>query len=134
MPYIEVLAPPLPLDRKAVLAKAMTRGLQSAFGVDAQTITLYFLPIAPGDYAHAGEIGTPDTAQRILLKVHAFRRSEVERRAAAVVLTAGICRAYGVPGSDVAVYFLDRQKDEVAHDARLASDMKEATRHGAFLQ
>jgi hypothetical protein len=27
-----------------------------------------------------------------------------------------------VPGSAVAVYFLDRDKDEVAHDSILASD------------
>ena len=60
--------------------------------------------------------------QRILLKVHAFRRSEAERRAAAAALTLGVCAAYGVPGGDVAVYFLDRDKDEVAHDSRLASD------------
>jgi len=27
-----------------------------------------------------------------------------------------------VPGSDVATYFIDREKDEVAHDSKLASD------------
>jgi len=27
-----------------------------------------------------------------------------------------------VPGDDVAVYFLDRDMSEVAHDSRLASD------------
>jgi phenylpyruvate tautomerase PptA (4-oxalocrotonate tautomerase family) len=122
MPYIEILAPPLALDRKAVLAKSITAGLGSAFGVGAQTITLYFLPIAPGDYAHAGAMGTQDGGQRILLKVHAFRRSAAERRAAAATLTAGVRAAYGVPGINVAVYFLDRQKDQVAHDSKLASD------------
>jgi len=122
MPYVEVLAPPVSSDSKAMLAKSVTSGLMSAFGVGAQTITLYFLPIAPGDYAHAGEMGTADIGQRILLKVHAFRRSVAERRAAAIALTEGVCAAYGVPGSVVAVYFLDRDKDEVAHDSRLASD------------
>jgi phenylpyruvate tautomerase PptA (4-oxalocrotonate tautomerase family) len=94
----------------------------SAFGIDAQIITLFFLPVVPGDYAHAGEIGTQGIGQRILLKVHAFRRSVAERRAAAAALTEGVCAAYGVPGSAVAVYFLDRDKDEVAHDSILASD------------
>jgi phenylpyruvate tautomerase PptA (4-oxalocrotonate tautomerase family) len=122
MPYVEILAPPVSLHGKTLLAKSITNGLMSAFGVAAQTITLYFLPVQPGDYAHAGEIGTRDLGQRILLKVHAFRRSETERRAAAVALTEGVCAAYGVPGSDVAVYFLDRQKNEVAHDSKLASD------------
>jgi phenylpyruvate tautomerase PptA (4-oxalocrotonate tautomerase family) len=122
MPYVEILAPPASPQRKAALARSLTDGLMSSFGVDAQTITLYFLPIAPDDYAHAGEMGSQGTGQRILLKVHAFRRSEAERRAAAVALTRGVCTAYGVPGTDVATYFLDREKDEVAHDSKLASD------------
>jgi phenylpyruvate tautomerase PptA (4-oxalocrotonate tautomerase family) len=126
MPYIEVLAPPVSPAGKAALAKSVTEGLISAFGVGPETITLFFLPVAPADYAHAGEMGSAQTSQRILLKVHAYRRSEAQRRAAAVALTQGVCAAYGVPGADVAVYFLDREKDEVAHDSRLASDTKDA--------
>jgi phenylpyruvate tautomerase PptA (4-oxalocrotonate tautomerase family) len=122
MPYVEVLAPQVPSDRKAALARSVTDGLMSAFGVTADTVTLYFLPIAPEDYAHAGVFGAQATGQRILLKVHAFRRSEAERRAAAIALTRGVCSAYGVPGDDVAVYFLDRDKSEVSHDSKLASD------------
>jgi phenylpyruvate tautomerase PptA (4-oxalocrotonate tautomerase family) len=122
MPYVEVIAPPTSPQSKASLAKAVTDCLMSAFGVTADTVTLYFLPILPGDYAHAGEMGARGVGQRILLKVHAFRRSLSERRAAAVGLTRGVCDAYGVPGDDVAVYFLDRDRSEVAHDSRLASD------------
>lgn len=122
MPYVEVLAPQVPKQRKAALARAVTDGLMSAFGVTADAVTLFFLPIAADDYAHAGAMGTQDVGQRILLKVHAFRRSEAERRAAAIALTRGICSAYGVPGDDVAVYFLDRDRSEVSHDSKLASD------------
>ena len=122
MPYVEVLAPPATLDSRATLAKSVTDGLISAFGVAAETVTLFFVPIWPGDYAHGGEMGPKGSGQRILLKVHAFRRSEAERRAAAAALTCGVCAAYGVPGRDVAVYFLDRDKSEVAHDSRLACD------------
>jgi phenylpyruvate tautomerase PptA (4-oxalocrotonate tautomerase family) len=122
MPYIEVLAPPAPPERKAALARSLTDGLTSAFGIEADIVTLYFLPIAAEDYAHAGTLGPQGAAQRILLKVHAFRRSESERRAAAIALTRGVCIAYGVPGDDVAVYFLDRDKSEVAHNATLTSD------------
>lgn len=122
MPYVEVLAPPTSPESKAALARSVTDGLIAAFGVGAQTITLYFLPIAAHDYAHAGVVGTAGGGQRILLKVHAFRRGEEQRRAAAVALTQGASAAYGVPGADIAVYFLDREKDEVAHDSRLASD------------
>ena len=122
MPYIEVLAPPASLDSRATLARSVTDGLMSAFGCAAETVTLYFVPIWPGDYAHAGEMGPRGMGQRILLKVHAFRRSENERRTAAAALTHSVCTAYGVPGDDVAVYFLDRDKSEVAHNARLTSD------------
>lgn len=122
MPYVEVLAPQAPNQRKAALARSVTDGLMSAFGVTADTVTLYFLNIAPDDYAHAGTFGAQAAGQRILLKVHAFRRSEAERRAAAIALTRGVCSAYGVPGDDVAVYFLDRDRSEVSHDSKLASD------------
>jgi phenylpyruvate tautomerase PptA (4-oxalocrotonate tautomerase family) len=122
MPYIEVLAPPATHDSRAALARSVTDDLISAFGVAAETVTLYFVPIWPGDYAHAGEMGPRGMGQRILLKVHAFRRSESERRTAAAALTHSVCTAYGVPGDDVAVYFLDRDKSEVAHNARLTSD------------
>jgi phenylpyruvate tautomerase PptA (4-oxalocrotonate tautomerase family) len=122
MPYVEVLAPPAPPAARAALAKSVTDGLMAAFGVGAETVTLYFLPIASGDYAHAGVMGTPGAGQRILLKVHAFRRGKPERAAAASALTRAVSAAYGAPGSDVAVYFFDRDKDEVAHNARLASD------------
>ncbi len=123
MPYVEVLAPPAPPEHKAALAKSVTDNLMSAFNVGAKTVTLYFVPIVPGDYAHAGEMGTSgDACQRILLKVHAFRRTEAARRAAAAALTRSVCTAYGVPADDVAVYFLDREKNEVAHASILASD------------
>ncbi|MBP0112123.1 MULTISPECIES: tautomerase family protein [Bradyrhizobium] len=122
MPYVEVLGPQVPSDRKAALARSVTDGLMSAFGVTADTVTLYFLNIAADDYAHAGTFGAQATGQRILLKVHAFRRSEAERRAAAIALTRAVCSAYGVPGDDVAVYFLDRDRSEVSHDSKLASD------------
>src|ERR1700752_5092973 len=122
MPYIEVFAPPATLDSRVTLVRSVTDGLISAFGVAAETVTLYFVPIWPGDYAHAGEMGPRGLGQRILLKVHAFRRSEAERRAAAAALTRGVCSAYGVSGAEVAVYFLDRDRSEVAHDSKLASD------------
>lgn len=122
MPYVEILAPPLQSDAKAQLARAVTDGLTSAFDVGPQTVTLFFLPIAAGDYAHAGELGAQGVRQRILLKVHAYRRSIDARRAAAVALTRATSTAFGAEGSDIAVYFFDREKDEVAHDSRLASD------------
>ena len=40
----------------------------------------------------------------------------------AALVTAGVASAYGVDSSDVAVYFLDRSDDEIAHAGRLTSD------------
>jgi phenylpyruvate tautomerase PptA (4-oxalocrotonate tautomerase family) len=122
MPYVEILAPPLTDDAKAQLARTITDGLVSAFDVGPQTVTLFFLPIVPSDYAHAGELGAQGGRQRILLKLHAYRRSTAARRTAAAALTKAVCAAYGADGADVAVYFFDREKDEVAHNSRLASD------------
>lgn len=122
MPYVEILAPPAPPERKAALAKSITEGLTSAFGIGAETVTLFFLSIGSDDYAHAGLMSAAGAGQRILLKVHAFRRSAAQRRVAAEAMTQGVRDAYGAHGTDVAVYFLDREKDEVAHDSKLASD------------
>jgi phenylpyruvate tautomerase PptA (4-oxalocrotonate tautomerase family) len=122
MPYVEILAPPVPSNAKAQLARAITDGLTSAFDVSPRMVTLFFLPIAASDYAHAGELGTQGGRQRILLKVHAFRRSTSARRVAAAALTKATCMACNADGADIAVYFFDREKDEVAHDSRLTSD------------
>jgi phenylpyruvate tautomerase PptA (4-oxalocrotonate tautomerase family) len=122
MPYVEILAPPVSSDVKSKLAHAVTDGLTSAFDVGPQTVTLFFVPIISGDYAHAGELGAQNRSQRILLKLHAYRRGTAARRAAAAALTSAVCAAYGADGADVAVYFFDREKDEVAHDSKLASD------------
>jgi phenylpyruvate tautomerase PptA (4-oxalocrotonate tautomerase family) len=122
MPYVEIIAPPVSSDIKSKLARAITDGLTSAFDIGPQTVTLFFLPIISSDYAHAGELGAHNRSQRILLKLHAYRRSTAARRAAAAALTDAVCTAYGADGADVAVYFFDREKDEVAHDSKLASD------------
>ncbi|MDN4586983.1 hypothetical protein DBA29_00515 [Xenophilus aerolatus] len=122
MPYVEILAPRADSSRKRELAGVVTRGIVDGFGVEPSTVTLYFQSIAPADYAHEGELGRPDTGSRVFVKVHAYRRSADQRRAVAEAVTPALAACFDTTGHNVAVYFLDRERDEVAHDGHLASD------------
>ncbi|WP_043829394.1 hypothetical protein [Muricoccus aerilatus] len=122
MPYIEILAPPLPVERRQQVATAVTDGICRSFSVGPETVTLYFLDIAPSAYAHAGMMGPATGEQRIFVKVHAYRRSIPARREAAAALTAPLATLYGTTAKALAVYFFDRAKDEVAHAGFLSSD------------
>lgn len=120
MPFVEILAPPAGAPAKAALARALTRGITDGFGIGPETVTIYFLPIATGEYAHAGEMGGGGT-QRIFVKVHAFRRDAERRAAVAASVTHAVAAAFEADPEAVAVYFLERAPDEVAHGATLAA-------------
>ncbi|MCQ4160175.1 hypothetical protein NON00_09570 [Roseomonas sp. GC11] len=122
MPYVELLAPPVPEATRAGVARAVTEGLCAAFGVGPQTVTTYFLDIPASHYAHAGVMGEAAGTPRILAKVHAYRRDTAARRAAARALTGPLAALYGVPEATLAVYFIERARDEVAHGGTLACD------------
>ena len=122
MPFVEILAAPADAAARARLARSVTDGITRGFGVGPETVTIYVLPIEPGCYAHAGEMGTTTGAQRLFVKIHAFRRDVAKRRAVAASVTAAVAAALDADPADVAVYFLEREADEVAHGARLASD------------
>ncbi|MFT4268362.1 MAG: hypothetical protein QM586_14270 [Xenophilus sp.] len=122
MPYVEILAPRAEASRKRELAAVVTRGIVDAFDVSAATVTVYFLPLDAADYAHEGRFGLPERGARVFVKVHAYRRSAAQRRAAAAALTPALAATFDTDSHSVAVYFLDREPDEVAHDGRLASD------------
>jgi phenylpyruvate tautomerase PptA (4-oxalocrotonate tautomerase family) len=120
MPFLEILAPSLSQIARATLAEAVTAGVCTAFAVAPDTVTIYFLDIPPERYAHAGR--TDATEQRIFVKLHAYRREAAARRHAAASLTAAIAHGYDVPADAVALYFIDRAQDEVAHGGVLSSD------------
>lgn len=122
MPYVEILAPPIPAERRQQVASAVTEGICRAFSIGPETVTLYFLDIAADAYAHAGVMGAPPEAQRIFVKVHAYRRGIAARRSAAAAVTAPLASLYGTTPKALAVYFLDRATDEVAHAGLLAAD------------
>lgn len=123
MPYLEVIAPPSDVARRDAFVRASTAALMTLFGVSAQTVTVYFVPIPVDGYGHAGETiryDGPDV--RVLIKVHAYRREIDTRRLAAAALTDAFSTACGVRRERIAVYFFDRAPDEVAHAGRLSSD------------
>lgn len=122
MPYIEILAPSASDAHKRVAVKAITKSIRDGFSVELSTVTIYFAPIAAGDYAHAGSLGVPGTAPRVFVKVHAYRRSLAERRAVAVAMTPAIAECFGTAIGNVAIYFIDREREEVAHGGHMVCD------------
>ena len=127
MPYLEILAPSAPDTRKRAASRALTDGVVTSFGVEPSTVTLYFMPIAPQDYAHEGQLGHDGGGEgtRVFVKVHAYRRTPAQRRALAAAITPALATCFATGSHNVAVYFLDREQDEVAHDGHLASDEAE---------
>lgn len=122
MPYIEILAPRAAPTAQRDLVRAVTDGIVRGFDVAPSTVTIYFVPIGVDDYAHAGESGLPPTGARVFVKVHAYRRDAAQRRAAAEALTPALAACFDTGAHNVAIYFLDRERDEVAHEGHLASD------------
>lgn len=128
MPYLEILAPRAPEPRKRAASRALTDGVVEAFEVEPATVTLYFLPVDLADYAHEGHLGHDGGGQgtRVFVKVHAYRRTPAQRRALAAAITPALATCFATASHNVAVYFLDRERDEVAHDGHLASDEEAA--------
>ncbi len=122
MPYVEILAPRAPAAEKRRLTQAVTDGIVRGFGVTPSTVTIYFVPVGTDDYAHAGEFGLPPAGARVFVKVHAYRRDPDQRRAVAEAMTPALAACFDTPAHNVAIYFLDRERDEVAHEGHLASD------------
>lgn len=121
MPFIEFLAPPKEKPVRDAVARIVTDALCAAFNVGPQAMTIYFIDVPASHYAHAGEMSGAD-AQRVFVKVHAYRRDAEARRDAAARLTAPLAEALGVPSSAIIIYFFDRDLDEVSHAGHLACD------------
>ena len=123
MPYVEVIAPPSGAVRRAAFVRASTDALTTLFGVSAQTVTVYFVPVPTDGYGHDGELRHYDGPHaRVLIKVHAYRRGVDIKRQAAAALTDAFAAASGAHPERIAVYFFDRAHDEVAHAGRLSCD------------
>lgn len=122
MPFLEVAIFDQHKSERPVLAQRLTDAVAEAFGIEPDIISIYFTALTDQDYAHAGVHAPGTSDQRILVKLHAFRRDVAKRRAVASAMTNAIASTLGTRPENIAVYFLDRDPDEVAHAGALASD------------
>lgn len=122
MPYVEIIGPRADAANKQILVGTVTDGIAGAFGVSPSIVTVYFLSVDTDDYGHEGHLGFDRAGARVFVKVHAYRRSLNERRAVAAALTQPVAACFDTPVHNVAVYFLDRESNEVAHGGRMACD------------
>lgn len=122
MPYLEILGPRIGEDEKRAAVRAVTEAIVSAFSVSPSTVTLYFLAVDPEDYGHAGMLRPGANGPRVFAKLHAYRRGITERRAAATGVTHALADCFATSPDHIAVYFIDRTADEVAHGGRMACD------------
>ena len=54
MPFLEVFAFDRELAHREAMSEALTGALAGAYGIAADIVTIYFLPVPNTDYAHAG--------------------------------------------------------------------------------
>ena len=123
MPYVEVLsstdAPP---EAKQAFVTTLTHAIVSEFNVPPTAVTVFFLSLPPSHYAYRGELAHQAADARVFIKIHAYRRSAQPRRAVAMPISEAACRCFGTTLSEVSIYFLERDFDEVVHDGALVSD------------
>lgn len=121
MPFIEITGSDHNEDQRRRLGQRLTEGLVDAFSIEPGIVTIYFQPVPPSAYVHAGQLAPPG-AMRQFLKVHAFPRALPLKRRAARLLTDAVVDVTGAQPKDVIVYFFDREKHDVAHGGVLACD------------
>lgn len=122
MPYIEVYDFDADTAQRTEATRAITDSLALTYEISASIITVFFHSVTPQNYGHEGFFGDKAAPGRIFIKLHAYPRSDQMRRNAAVRITASVAAAYGASPACIALYFLERQTNEVAHAGRLACD------------
>ena len=121
MPFIEITGVAHDDEQRRRLSARLTQSLAGAFGISPDIITIYFLPVAAREYAHAGVLAPPGES-RSFVKVHAFRRDVAMKRRAAQAMTEAFVESTQTDPKNVAIYFFDRDPQDVAHGGVLASD------------
>lgn len=121
MPFVEITGIAQDEERRARLSARLTEGLAGAFAISRDIVTLYYLPVAASDYAHAGVLSPPGEI-RTFVKIHAFRRDVAMKRLAAAAMTRAIVENTHADPKTIAIYFFDREPQDVAHGGVLASD------------
>jgi phenylpyruvate tautomerase PptA (4-oxalocrotonate tautomerase family) len=123
MPYIEVLSSVDASNQaRQALVATLTQAITTSFNVPPSAVTVFFQPVAPLHYGYRGELGYLDGPSRVFIKLHAYRRTMELRRAVAMSISVAAARCFGTTLSEVSIYFLEREFDEVTHDGVLVSD------------
>jgi phenylpyruvate tautomerase PptA (4-oxalocrotonate tautomerase family) len=121
MPFVEITGVAQQENQRRELSAGLTRTLADAFSIAPEIVTIYFLPVAASDYAHAGVLSPPGEI-RNFIKVHAFPRAVALKRRAAQAMTAAFVAATQADPKIVVIYFFDRDPQDVSHGGILASD------------
>lgn len=119
MPLIEILGSETSEVAQEQASEAMTGALSATWGIDPEIITVYFVALRKGGYAHGGRVGQPVEKRRIFLKIHAYPRTRAQREAASKALTSACISTLGIEPSLVVIYFFDREPGHVAHGGKL---------------
>jgi phenylpyruvate tautomerase PptA (4-oxalocrotonate tautomerase family) len=120
MPFLEIFDFEATPEERCEATELMTDSLCEAYDIAPEIVSAYFFDIDETSYAHRRTYGYSAEIKRIFVKVHAFRRPIELRRKAARMLTDALVAAYGVPDKAIAIYFFDRDPDEVSHAGLLA--------------
>jgi hypothetical protein len=121
MAFIEVLGFEVDDEKRSSVSKEMTDELTRILNVSSDTVSIYYLTVVPTHYAHAGALAST-SRRRLFIKVHLLTRSRDVMRSAARSIADIVARGFQHDPRDIAVYFLGRQRDEVAHGGLLESD------------
>ena len=122
MPFIEVYDFADQATRRPEAARLITDILGRHANAPASTVVIYFLPRTAETYAYGGPMGDDAERRRLFIKAHLLPRSPDVRRATAKALCEALSSLYAMPLEHTAVYFLERQTDEIAHGGVLESD------------
>ena len=121
MPFLDITVLEHTREQRGELSRRLTEALTLVWAIDPEIVTLYFQVLRDDDCAHAGVL-VPARQARVFIKVHAFARSVAMKRVAADAMTRALVEVLQLPLKAVAIYFLDRAHDEVAHGGLLALD------------
>lgn len=121
MPFLDITVFEHTPEQRGALSQKVTDALTQSWGISADIVTLYFQILREGECAHAGVV-LPSSKARVFIKVHAFPREVALKRMAAARMTKAVSEELGIPPKSVAIYFLDRERHDVAHAGVLACD------------
>ncbi len=121
MPFLDITVFEHTAEQRRELSARATEALTEAWQISPDIVTLYYQVLRDSDCAHAGAL-VPANQARVFVKVHAFPRAVALKRDAAAAMTRAFAEVLQLPPKAIAIYFLDRERHDVAHGGVLATD------------